>query len=160
MKGFDYIPPGKEVVNGKLVPKRSDPYVVIEQQRQRIAQLEQKIVNGESAQLQVACDDQRKRIGELEAQITEHLTGIRGRDGTITELSAQVDELTRANADLRVQLEAARRLPDATPDVEALAAANRRIAQLTDELKASDDEVQTLRQTVSELKPTARKRGG
>lgn len=149
MAKFDYVPPDKEIVDGKLVPKRPDPYVTIEQLKLKIADLHRRIDMSENAELASAAILANEKIGLLERQVADLKTQVEGAKNHIASVEKEREELRAACKDLRAQVASAGDLPPVTSTTEDVAAARKELADAQEAFKA---ERENMRKTILDLR--------
>lgn len=117
----DFIPEGKRIIEGELRDAPPDPYVLIEQQKARILDLERQARNGETLDLQVAVSNLTKELNaakELHKSLTTQLQGAKAHAFAVEK---ERDDARAEASDLRMQVHNANRLPPVTDEMKAKA---------------------------------------
>lgn len=128
----DYIPAGMAVIDGELRKAPPDPYVIIEQQKARIADLERQVKMGETLDLQLAVKDLKVQVAEMEKTIASLTKQLEGEKAHALQVEQERDQAREAAENLRFAVGKRDALPDPTP--EMLAAADK--ARAADQEKA------------------------
>ena len=117
----DFIPEGKRIIEGELRDAPPDPYVLIEQQKARILDLERQAKTGEALDLQVAVSNLTKELNaarELHKSLTTQLQGAKAHS---FQVEKERDAAREEASELRMQVHNANRLPPVTDDMRAKA---------------------------------------
>lgn len=131
MGKFDYIPPGMEEHQGKLIKKREDPYVLIQQLKLKVVDLQRKIDQGENGALMEGNNDLRKINGELTKKLDNLGKEHEGLKLFLADVQKERDSLREEHAMIRKQAKELKdSLPPTTVDMGKMASLEKENANL------------------------------
>lgn len=138
MGRYDFIPAGKEERGGRLVNKRDDPYVIIQQLTAKVADLQRRIDQGENQALQEGNKDLRTVNGELAKKFDELTKEYEGLKLFLSDVTKERDELRSEHGMILKKLKESKNdLPPVTVDMEKMAALQKENLDLKDQIDAA-----------------------
>lgn len=118
----DFIPKGMEKRGGKLVEKRADPYVTIQQLEAKVRDLQRKVDQQENDQLKEGNLDLRKLNGELTEKVKTLANELEGINLHLKEVTKQRDDFQAEHGMILKQFKDFKnQLPPVTPDMQKMA---------------------------------------